>query len=131
MRGDTDESGRRIVPPLIAMGDPQSVMWTRLYSKERFASEYDRYRSCSLLTQALDMVNAKRMVVGHTPQMSGCNCECDNRIWRVDVGMSSGVLDATPEVIEIVQDERTGETQVKIVVAEQTDLMFTTQVDFL
>jgi hypothetical protein len=40
------------------------------------------------------------MVVGHTPQMGGLNAECNGRVWRVDVGMSSGVLNAEPQVLE-------------------------------
>jgi hypothetical protein len=39
-------------------------------------------------------VGAARLVVGHTPQMRGANVECDGLVWRIDVGMSSGVLDA-------------------------------------
>jgi hypothetical protein len=41
------------------------------------------------------------LVVGHTPQTVGANCTCDGRVWRIDVGMSSGVLHALPEVLEI------------------------------
>lgn len=50
------------------------------------------------LRATLESLNARAMVVGHTPQMSGVNCECDGRVWRVDAGMSSGVLDAAPQV---------------------------------
>lgn len=50
------------------------------------------------LRATLEALNARAMVVGHTPQMSGVNCECDGRVWRADAGMSSGVLDAAPQV---------------------------------
>jgi hypothetical protein len=43
----------------------------------------------------------KPLVVGHTPQLGGCNGECDGQIWRIDVGMSFGVVGADPEVLEI------------------------------
>jgi hypothetical protein len=56
------------------------------------------------LRSTLDSLNARAMVVGHTPQMSGVNCECDGRVWRVDAGMSSGVLDAAPQVLEFSHD---------------------------
>lgn len=56
------------------------------------------------LRATLEALNARAMVVGHTPQMSGVNCECDGRIWRVDAGMSSGVLDAAPQVLEFSRD---------------------------
>jgi hypothetical protein len=31
--------------------------------------------------------------------------ECDGRIWRIDVGMSFGVVGADPEVLEIDGDD--------------------------
>lgn len=31
-------------------------------------------------------------------QVQGANCECNGQVWRVDVGMSSGVLNAIPQV---------------------------------
>ena len=31
-------------------------------------------------------------------QTNGANCECRGRVWRMDVGMSKGVLDALPQV---------------------------------
>jgi hypothetical protein len=69
-------------------------------------SQGDRDRACETLGKTLDAIDgAKRLVVGHTPQLGGCNAECDGRIWRIDVGMSFGVVGADPEVIEIVGDE--------------------------
>jgi hypothetical protein len=48
--------------------------------------------------QTLSRINAERLVVGHTPQLSGANCECDGRVWRIDVGMSGGVLNSPVQV---------------------------------
>lgn len=31
-------------------------------------------------------------------QTIGANCECNGRVWRMDVGMSKGVLNARPQV---------------------------------
>ena len=31
-------------------------------------------------------------------QTIGANCECNGRVWRMDVGMSKGVLNAKPQV---------------------------------
>ena len=31
-------------------------------------------------------------------QQKGLNQECDGQVWRVDVGMSAGVLNALPQV---------------------------------
>jgi hypothetical protein len=57
------------------------------------------------LDATLQQLGAKAMVVGHTPQMTGLNAECNGRIWRVDVGMSSGVLNAEAQVLEFSKDE--------------------------
>ena len=72
-----------------------------MYSRERFPSPYEKFHTCNTLSQTLQKVNAKRLVVGHTPQMEGANCECNQQIWRIDVGMSGGVLDAAAEILEI------------------------------
>eukprot|EP00803_Ostreobium_quekettii_P004169 evm.model.scf_1272.5 EVM.evm.TU.scf_1272.5 scf_1272:24789-27888(-) len=104
MRGDEHEDGKKITPPYIAMGGPQSILWNRTLGQEVFNTQYERYHACSMAKTVLSKLDAKRLVVGHTPQMSGCNCECGGQIWRVDVGMSRGVLNAGPEVLEIEQD---------------------------
>ena len=54
-------------------------------------------------------VRGKRLVVGHTPQLGGVNCECENQVWRIDVGMSYGVLNRPVQVIEIVPPEEGGD----------------------
>lgn len=89
-------------------------MWNRTFGKEQWINPYDRYHACNLLKQTLEPIGAKRMVVGHTPQMCGCNEECDGMVWRVDVGMSSGVLDAAPQVLFIDRLDD-GSTKVKVV----------------
>jgi hypothetical protein len=61
-----------------------------------------------MVGQALARIGAKRLVVGHTPQLRGVNCECDGKVWRVDVGMSSGVLNAPVGVLEIKPAEEEG-----------------------
>ena len=48
---------------------------------------------------------AERMVVGHTPQRR-INSACGGRVWRIDVGMSAGVMNNMPEVLEIVHGEK-------------------------
>lgn len=53
------------------------------------------------LDATLKELNATAMVVGHTPQMGGVNTECSGKIWRVDAGMSSGVLNAEAQVLEL------------------------------
>ena len=38
-------------------------------------------------------------VVGHTIQRSGINSTCDGRVHRIDVGLSRGCGDGTPQVL--------------------------------
>ncbi|KAG2499842.1 hypothetical protein HYH03_002133 [Edaphochlamys debaryana] len=113
MRGDETDDGNKTPPPFLAMGDANSVMWNRSLSKERFATPYERYHACRALQQALGKLNGKRLIVGHTPQLSGANCECENQVWRIDVGMSYGVLNRPVQVLEIVKGED-GEAAVKV-----------------
>ncbi|RZC76032.1 hypothetical protein C5167_000192 [Papaver somniferum] len=44
-------------------------------------------------------------MVGHTPQTEGINCKYGCCIRRVDVAMSSRVLNSIPEVLEILDNE--------------------------
>jgi hypothetical protein len=53
---------------------------------------------CNELYKVLEQVKAKRLVVGHTPQLRGVNEVCNGCAWRIDVGMSTGVLGASPQV---------------------------------
>jgi hypothetical protein len=110
MRGD---QGAR--SPVFAMGSPDSVLWCREYSREIWKSPVDRNRSCAILSKVLSRLKANQMVVGHTPQERGCNCACDGKIWRIDVGMSSGVCNAAAQVIEIMPP-RDGSTKSEITV---------------
>ncbi|KXZ56724.1 hypothetical protein GPECTOR_1g652 [Gonium pectorale] len=114
MRGDETPDGQKSPPPFLAMGDANSVMWNRSLSKERFATPFERYHACRALQQALAKVQGKRLVVGHTPQLTGANCECDDQVWRIDVGMSYGVLNRPVQVLEIAPSAD-GEPKVRII----------------
>eukprot|EP00887_Chlorella_sp_A99_P007487 scaffold2.g7487.t1 len=104
MFGVAHDDGSSAQPPFPAMGDANSVMWNRTFGKERI-SEYDRVQMNMQLNGTLSALGASVMVVGHTPQMGGLNAECGGRVWRVDAGMSSGVLDAEPQVLELTRNE--------------------------
>lgn len=91
--------------PFVAVKGYDSVVWSRLYSKENFDRPQERIQACGTLAAALSATNSRGLVVGHTPQTIGGNSKCDGRVWRIDVGMSSGVLHALPEVLEIVDDK--------------------------
>ncbi|XP_052175773.1 shewanella-like protein phosphatase 1 [Diospyros lotus] len=105
MRGLGEGDGSPKIPFMATRGY-DSVVWNRLYSRD--ISDLDEYQINqiqSILQQTLQAVGAKAMVVGHTPQTTGVNCKYNCSIWRVDVGMSSGVLNAQPEVLEIRDDK--------------------------
>jgi hypothetical protein len=89
-----------------AKGPQSSVVWNRQFAREKgWRNPGVRYAQCGLLRQALAMIpGAKRLVVGHTPQRGGCNCECDGLVWRVDVGLSRGVFGNPPQALEIDGD---------------------------
>ncbi|CAA0838113.1 Calcineurin-like metallo-phosphoesterase superfamily protein [Striga hermonthica] len=88
--------------PFLAIRGYDSVVWSRLYSRETSdLQEYQINQTQSILGETLQALGAKAMVVGHTPQATGVNCKFNCSIWRIDVGMSRGVLDSRPEVLEI------------------------------
>ncbi len=86
-------AGQGPLPSLVTKED--SPVWTRAYSGES--------ADCERLTRALAMLNAKRMVVGHTPQQNGITSACDDKVWRIDTGMARFYGGPT-EVLELVGD---------------------------
>ncbi|KAL9415705.1 hypothetical protein AB3S75_038988 [Citrus x aurantiifolia] len=101
------ECGNNPKIPFIATRGYDSVVWNRLYSRD--ISDLEDYQISqqinAVLQDTLRAVGAKAMVVGHTPQFAGANCEYNCSIWRIDVGMSSGVLNSRPEVLEITDNK--------------------------
>ncbi|XP_047161718.1 shewanella-like protein phosphatase 1 [Vigna umbellata] len=92
--------------PFIATRGYDSVVWNRLYSRDApDLVDYQAKQVSSILDETLQAVGAKSMVVGHTPQTTGVNCKYNCSIWRIDVGMSSGVLNSRPEVLEIIDNQ--------------------------
>jgi len=117
---------RMPVAPRITSGS-DSPVWTRVYAPIQDGGPWDADAACGMLGETLDLLSAawpggsgprvRRMVVGHTPQVRqvgregfevvGINGGCpdpdtgDPRVWRVDVGMSAGMYDADPEVLEL------------------------------
>lgn len=57
--------------------------------------------ACRALSSALADLGASRVVVGHTVQEHGISCACEKRVWRIDVGLSRGMLRAPPQALEI------------------------------
>lgn len=88
--------------PFIATRGYDSVVWNRLYSKDSTHVESQTWQISSIAEKTVQSIGARGMVVGHTPQLNGANCKYNERIWCIDVGMSSGVLNSRPEVLEII-----------------------------
>ena len=89
-------NGERPAPPEIAIAEDGPV-WTRRYSAAPDVED------CKVLGEALAAASAKRMVVGHTVQRGGISSGCDDRVWRIDVGLSH-YYGGDSEVLEIVGD---------------------------
>jgi len=65
-----------------ALEAPDGPLWFR-----GFAQAGDE-ATCAALGDALDAAEARRMVVGHTVQETGITSACDDRVFRIDVGLS-------------------------------------------
>jgi hypothetical protein len=68
-------------PPPAAVTAQDGPLWSRTFASDEPAA-------CASLTASLELLGAKRMVVGHTVQASGITSGCDGRVWRVDVGLA-------------------------------------------
>ncbi|KAK9909578.1 hypothetical protein WJX75_004395 [Coccomyxa subellipsoidea] len=114
MRGAHMPDGTKSRPPYLAMGGPDSIMWNRQFGHERFPTLQQRFHACRDLDGTLRLLGARQLIVGHTPQTNGANCECNGRVWRMDVGMSKGVLDAAPQVLEIEPEDASGKSIIRL-----------------
>jgi fructose-1,6-bisphosphatase len=77
-------------------------LWYRGYAED------DEKVVCPLLDRALKYLNATRMVVGHTPQLSGKVLRrCQGKVYVIDVGISR-VYGGHSAALEIIGDTVTG-----------------------
>lgn len=74
-------SGKVSAPPKIVVSEDGPV-WTRMYSASTGQEE------CEVLAATLKSLGAARMVVGHTVQRGGISPACDDKVYRIDTGMS-------------------------------------------
>lgn len=86
--------GEAPMPEVLQGAD--SPIWDRSLSTDPAA--------CADLERSLELLGARRMVVGHTVQRQGINAACDGKVWRVDVGMSAH-YGGRPQALEIVGDQ--------------------------
>jgi hypothetical protein len=78
-----------------ALGGEEAPVWTRVYGGDVDAA------ACDALGRTLKSVGAKRLIVGHTVQKSGINAACQDRVFRIDVGLSAYYGDNPVQVLEI------------------------------
>ena len=71
------------------------VVWDRSLGKES--------PNCQLLDTTLDKLGAKHIVVGHTIQ-DIINSKCNEKVWRVDVGLSKSMGGNNFQVLEITRE---------------------------
>jgi hypothetical protein len=85
-----------------------SPLWTRMFGKEIINND-----TCNKLLQPLkEIYKVGRIYVGHTPQLKfGISSQCDERVWRTDIGMSyafenisSHAHNRDAQVLEILND---------------------------
>ena len=62
----------------------EGPLWTRFYTGD----EGNSAKQCETLQKVLGALGAKRLVMGHTPQMKGITNACGGKEWRIDTGMS-------------------------------------------
>jgi hypothetical protein len=86
--------GEAGMPKIIASDD--APVWTRLYSQGTPSAA-----ACRTLERVLSRLLVQRMVVGHTVQEDGITSACDDRVWRIDVGMSRYYQGASVSALEI------------------------------
>jgi len=90
-------------PPLI--DDDDSPIWNRSFSAP--ADRPLRPHNARKLEHVLHAMGARRLLVGHTPQIGGVNCfttELGYEVWRTDTGMSRWVKNGKLECLEILAD---------------------------
>jgi len=90
-----------------------SPVWMRDYSNP--SDNEPKVYAQTMIDEALQELGGgvQRMVMGHTPQYR-INAALKGKAWRVDVGASRGVMNGTPEVLEIIHGGEDEEDVVNI-----------------
>ncbi len=87
--------GETTLPPRPVV-DQEGPLWTRIYGDPVLSPE-----ACRMLERTLKRLGAKRMAVGHTVQERGMSAACDDRVFRIDVGLAAAYGDRPIQVLEI------------------------------
>ena len=76
--------------------DESAPVWLRDYG----SPEVDE-ATCQALRRVLEQVGAKRLIVGHTVQEHGISSACQERLFRIDIGLSAFYGPKPPQVLEV------------------------------
>ena len=71
-------------------------VWTRAYGSPDISPS-----TCELVERVLRQVGAKRLIVGHTVQKEGISPACQDRLFRIDVGLSAYYGNNPVQVLEV------------------------------
>jgi hypothetical protein len=75
--------------------DKKGVIWNRDYGSSS--------PSCDSINKVNKLLNVGHMIIGHTIQ-DNINSKCDNKLWRVDVGLSGIFGNNGMEILEILDN---------------------------
>jgi Calcineurin-like phosphoesterase len=78
------------------LSDEDAPVWMRAYG----SPEVDD-ATCQLVGRVLAEVGAKLLVVGHTVQAHGISSACQERLFRIDIGLSAFYGVKPPQVLEV------------------------------
>jgi hypothetical protein len=88
---------RGAAPPPPWVRGEDTPIWTRLYSSEVTPA------ACDTVGEALRILGARRMIVGHSVHRQGITSYCNERVWAIDVGMAKAYRGPV-QVLEIRGD---------------------------
>jgi len=94
--------------PPAPMLDDDGPLWSRRYGSGALDA-----KTCGVLLDTLRAVGATRLVIGHTIQEGGISSACNDRVYRIDVGMSAHYGGHLVQALEIRGN------QVKVLSAEK------------
>ena len=92
---DIDSDHKRENPYIF---DDEGPIWTRLMVTRAKSGD------CRLVDQCLELLDRKRIVVGHTPQRGGPQLLCADRLLAADVGLSRWMYSGT-SIVELTRGD--------------------------
>jgi len=82
----------------LASMDDDSAPFDSRYFAEDFTED-----KCEDLNEVLKDIKATQMIIGHTIQATGITSSCQNKLFRIDVGMSRGLNYKIPKQLQALK----------------------------